>query len=238
MDKVNKILIIIPTHNEAPNIAKVINEAKEKCPFADILVVNDGSQDSTEEVAKRQGVKVINIPFQLGVGGAMQTGFIFAYQNDYDIVVQLDGDGQHEPPEIRNLIQPITNRQADVVIGSRFLEKNGYHPDILHRLGIKMLSKLLFFITGQRFTDPTSGFRAANKAAIAFYSEAYPVDYPEAEAIMLLIKRNFKLKEIPTTMRPRFSGRSSIRRLHTIYYMLKVTLAIFVASLSHKGRKE
>lgn len=233
----SKILIIVPAHNEAPNIGKVIAEAKEKCPFADILVVNDSSSDLTGEIARQHQVKVIDIPFWLGIGGAMQTGFIFASQNDYDIAVQLDGDGQHEPLEIKDLIQPLLDGEADVVIGSRFLERKGFRPDFLHRLATRILSKLLFLTTSKKFTDPTSGFRAANKKAINFYTETYPVDYPEPEAIMLLLKRNFKLKERPATMRPRLSGRSSIRGLHAIYYMVKVILAICIAALGRKGRK-
>jgi len=222
MDTSNKILIIIPVHNEANNIARVISEAKEKCPFVDILVVNDGSEDSTEEIARKQQVKVINIPFQIGIGGAMQTGFIFASQNNYDIAVQLDGDGQHNPSQIKDLIQPLLNGQADVAIGSRFLDNKGYRPDFLHRLAIQLLSKMLLFLTGQKFTDPTSGFRAADKSAIGFFAENYPVDYPEAEVIILLLKRNFQIQELPAMMRPRLSGRSSIRGMYTIYYMVKV----------------
>lgn len=239
MDNPNEVLIVIPAHNEASNIGRVISEVKEKAPFADILVVNDGSDDFTEEIVRKHQVKLINIPFRLGIGGAMQTGFIFAYANNYDIAVQLDGDGQHNPVDIKELLQPIINQQADMVIGSRFLTKESYHSDFSHRLGMGVLSKLIFFISGQKFTDPTSGFRASNKAAMAFYNEYYPIDYPEAEVIMLLLKRGFKIKEIAVTMRARLSGKSSIRRLHSIYYMVKVIMAILVTSLEkRKYRKE
>ena len=229
-----KVLIIIPAHNEANNIAGVITEAKANCPFADILVVNDGSSDSTGEVARQHNVRVIDIPFWLGIGGTMQTGFIFAHQNGYEIAVQLDADGQHDPAKIQDLIGPIVNGEADVVIGSRFLAKQGYHSDFLHRLGIRLISKSIYFVTGQKFTDPTSGFRAANKTAIAFYVESYPVDYPEAEEIAFLLRKNFRVREIPAIMRPRLSGKSNIRRFHIIYYMVKVILTIFISSFGFR----
>ncbi len=234
----NKILIIIPAHNEAANISRVISEAKETCPFADIVVMNDGSNDGTGEIAKQYGVKVIDICLWLGIGGTMQAGFIFACQNGYDIAVQLDADCQHNPAGIGDLIQPILDNDADVVIGSRFLTQEGYHSNFIHRLGILMISRTIYLVSGKRFTDPTSGFRAANKAAIAFYSQNYPRDYPEAEVIMLLLKRKFRIKEVPTVMRARLSGKSSIRKLHTVYYMVKVMLSILIASLGRSVKPE
>ena len=233
----SRVLIIIPARNEAPNIAGVLASAKVKCPSVDILVVNDASEDATGEIARKHGVNVLDMPFRLGIGGAMQTGFIYAAQNRYDIAVQLDGDGQHDPSEIKTLIGPLLSGEADVAIGSRFLGKGGYRPDFAHRLGCGILSKLLSFFTGNKITDPTSGFRVANRAVINFYAEDYPVDYPEPEAIILLSRKGFRIKEIPTVMARRQSGESSIIGLHAVYYMIKVMLAICIAAISRKNRK-
>lgn len=232
----DRVLIIIPARNEAQNIGSVIIDAKKYCPLCDILVVNDASCDSTGEIAKKYSVNVIDLPFRLGIGGAMQTGFIYALQNGYDITVQLDADGQHDPSEIKNLMAPLLSGEVEVVIGSRFLGKGSYCQDFAHRLGCGTLSVLLGVLTRNKITDPTSGFRAANKAVIRFYAENYPVDYPEAEAIILLAKNGFKVKEVPAAMKERLSGLSSIRGIYTIYYMIKVILAICIAAIK-KGAK-
>ena len=223
-----KILVIIPAFNEEKNIENVISSVKKEFSNCDILVINDGSHDRTGEIAKDHGVVVINLPYNLGIGGAMQTGYRFACINNYDIAVQVDGDGQHPADQIIKLIQVILKGESDMAVGSRFLVNSAYKPTTSRLIGMTYFSSMLSFILGQKITDTTSGFRAVNKKLIAFFSGTYPEDYPEVEALLLLHKRGFKVKEVSVDMKERTGGKSSITPFRSIYYMVKVSLAIFI----------
>ena len=205
-----KILVIIPAYNEEATIKNVIQRIKLKMPQADILVVNDGSKDNTSRKAKTAGAKVIDLPYNLGIGGAMQTGYLYAKENGYDIAVQVDGDGQHDPSYIKELIEPIINNSADVVVGSRYISKTNYKSSVFRRMGMIFFSFLVSTLTNQKFKDTTSGFRAVNKEVINYFSNHYPVDYPEVDVLIRLKKRNFRIAELPVEMYKRQGGKSSI----------------------------
>lgn len=200
-------------------------------PQADILVVNDGSKDNTSRKAKTAGAKVIDLPYNLGIGGAMQTGYLYAKENGYDIAVQVDGDGQHDPSYIKELIEPIINNSADVVVGSRYISKTNYKSSVFRRMGMIFFSFLVSTLTNQKFKDTTSGFRAVNKEVINYFSNHYPVDYPEVDVLIRLKKRNFRIAELPVEMYKRQGGKSSITTFRSLYYMLKVSLAIIIGTL-------
>ena len=224
----NKILVIIPAYNEEDTIGRVIEKTQQSLPLADILVVNDGSSDSTSVIAKQRGAMVLDLFYNLGIGAAMQTGYKFAHRMGYDIAVQCDADGQHHPAQIKKLINTLTNEGVDMVIGSRSLRKKRFRSDVLRRLGILIFSKVLSIIVGQRLTDTTSGFRAVNKEVIKSFSTFYPSDYPEPEALVLLHREGFTIKEISVNMSSRKGGNSSITLWKSIYYMVKVLLAILI----------
>jgi glycosyltransferase involved in cell wall biosynthesis len=226
--KERKGLIIIPAFNEQGNVGRVISEIQSCHSSIDIVVINDGSTDATEEVAQSKGIPVITLPFNLGIGGAVQTGFKFAHRNGYDFAVQVDADGQHIPAEISKLLHYLKDGEFDVVIGSRYVQKNDYQTPLLRRIGMLIFSLLNFLAIRQKVMDNTSGFRAYNKKAIEFLSRIYPDDYPEVEAVVVLGRNGFRIKEIPVNMRARQTGNSSITVFKSLYYMIKVSLAIFV----------
>lgn len=220
-----KTLIIIPAYNEAKSIGSLIRELKKEGP-ADILVVNDGSTDDTEEVVRRSDVSCISLPVNLGIGGAVQTGFRYAHEKLYPLALQVDGDGQHDPRQIELLIRPILQDQADVVIGSRFIQKTEFRPSLHRRMGIRFLQFLSRLLTGQAVTDCTSGFRAYNEKAISYLAYRYAVDFPEPEAVVSLLKKGFRILEVPVAMRSRAAGRSSISGWKSIYYLFKVVISM------------
>lgn len=222
-----KIFIVIPAYNEAENIDKVINDIREHCPQSMPVVINDGSTDNTSSIAQLQGVRVINHPYNLGIGGAVQTGFIIANREGYDTVIQFDGDVQHIAEEIKKILAPLTEG-FDIVIGSRFLGISDYPMTFLRRVGTRVFARVLSLICGQELTDTTSGFRAYGKRAVELFSTYYPEDYPEVEALVIAHKKKLNIKEVPVRIRPRSGGRSSITPLGAIYYMIKVLLAVFV----------
>ena len=228
MESECKTLVIIPAFNEEGSVGKVVEEVKTHLPQIDALVVNDGSTDLTSEIAKAKGAIVLDLPFNLGIGGAMQAGYKYAYEKDYDIAIQVDGEGQHDPTEIPKLLRALEEAKVDVVMGSRFIGDSDYKASMMRRVGILVLSKAVSMIVGEKLTDPTSGFRAANRRAIQLFSVNYPQDYPEPEAMVLLHQCRLKMKEIPVKINQRYSGESSITKLRSIYYMVKVLLAIFV----------
>ena len=236
----NKILIIIPAYNEAENIAMVLDklylEGKDNW---DLLVVNDASTDETGQIAKSTGkARVIDLPFNLGIGGGVQTGFKYARKYGYDYALQFDGDGQHQVEEIPKLLALVESGEADVAIGSRFNKKHdGFRSTSIRRLGIRIFEWFSFLLIRQRITDHTSGFRAFNRDAIHFLAENYPSDYPEPEAVVLLGKNGFKMKEVFTQMRERQGGVSSISLSNGPYYMIKVLLSMFMASIRSKTYK-
>jgi len=223
-----KTLIIIPAYNEEESLPGVIRDLREHVPTADVLVVNDGSCDTTALVARKLGVAALDLPFNLGIGGAVQAGYRYAERNAYDIAVQFDGDGQHLAGEIKKLIGPLAAGEADLVVGSRFLTPGAYRSPFFRRIGIGIFSFVLSRILGMAVTDSTSGFRAANRRVIQFFSCTYPDDYPEVESLVLLHKINLRMVETAVTMRERTAGKSSITPLRSIYYMTKVLMAIFI----------
>ncbi len=223
-----KILVIVPAYNEEGCIADVITDLRENFPRGDILVVNDGSQDRTSDIAKEHGATVIDLPYNLGIGGAIQTGFVYALSEGYETAVQFDGDGQHRADQIPKILAPHLETGADLVVGSRFLSEGGFTSSIQRRLGARILSLVVSTLTRQRITDTTSGFRVYGKKAIEFFSSLYAEDYPEVEACILAHKKGLKIAEVPSLMKPRASGSSSITTGKAVYYMIKVLLAVFV----------
>lgn len=226
-----KILAIVPALNEEDNIGFVVQDLKSSAPWLDVLVIDDGSTDRTSEVARSQGARVISLPINLGIGGAVQTGFLYAVKHRYDIALQVDGDGQHKAEEIKKLVQPVLKGEADVSIGSRFLAKTAYKSHWSRRLGILLLSKTIQSVVRKKFTDPTSGFRAYNQKALRIVSAHYSTDYPEPDAIVTLVKNKLKVIEVSVEMDARLSGKSSITPFKSGYYMFKVSLAIILNSM-------
>jgi glycosyltransferase involved in cell wall biosynthesis len=221
---------IVPALNEAENIGRVIDELRAFDPGLEIVVVDDGSLDGTAHAAAAKGARVLRLPFNLGIGGAVQTGFRFAFENDFDIAVRVDGDGQHDPAQLDRVLAPVLNGEADIVVGSRFaaVAPNGYRSSRTRRVGIRLLAGVVSRIVGQRVTDTTSGFQALNREGIALFARDYPHVYPEVEATVMVFRHRLRLIEVPVEMRERGGGRSSITALRSIYYMVKVLLAIFV----------
>ena len=223
-------LAVIPAYNEQASIARVIDSLHEQVPDFDILVVDDGSTDGTGEIAHELGARVVRHPFNLGIGGAVQCGFMYALEHGYDYMVQVDGDGQHCPDEIWKLQQAMADDpRLDMVCGSRFLTKeHGYPAPISRRTGIHIFAFLMSRIVGQRVSDPTSGFRLYNRRAIALFARDYPHDYPEAEAVLMVHHHRLRMSEVPVRMLLRDGGVSSIRSGKSVYYMIKVLFAIFI----------
>ncbi|MCA9732589.1 MAG: glycosyltransferase family 2 protein [Deferribacteres bacterium] len=228
MNSNDKTLIIIPAYNEEGSIAKVITEIQQIDTPVDILVVNDGSKDRTAEVATSCGVAVLSAPYNQGIGATVQTGFKYAARSGYDYAIQLDGDGQHIAAEIPKILSVAQAGEADMVIGSRYIGEKTYKTPLMRRLGMLIISTVNSLVTGQKVTDNTSGFRAFNKSVINYLANYYPSDYPEPEVVVILSRKKFKIKEVPVQMRFRESGESSISSIKSIYYMIKVLLAIFV----------
>ena len=231
-----RTLVIIPAYNEEESLGHVIARIHEAVPYADVVVVNDGSTDATSSIAGEHDCFVLDLPYNLGIGSAMQTGFMFARNNDYAIAVQVDGDGQHNPAEIPQLLEALEAGGVDVVVGSRYIEERGYITPALRRLGIVILSAIISLVTHQRFTDPTSGFRASNRQAVRFCARDYPFDYPEPESVVLFKRAGLRVCEIPVTMNPRYGGQSSITPVRSGYYMVKVIVAIIVGLLRERPR--
>ena len=223
-----RILVIVPAYNEAGAVGNVVNKIQRCLPHVDVLVVNDGSSDSTSAIAERAGAMVLDLPYNMGIGAAMQAGYKFAHRRDYDIAVQCDGDGQHHPSQIKKLIEALMDGDADIVLGSRYLSSRKFKSTIPRRLGIFVFSNVLSLIVGQKLTDTTSGFRAVNKEVIESFSVYYPSDYPEPEALVILHKEGFTINEMPVSMSSRRNGSSSITAWKSTYYAFKVLLAIFV----------
>jgi glycosyltransferase involved in cell wall biosynthesis len=228
MEIQGKTLVIIPAFNEEGSVGKVVDGVKTHLPQVDALVVNDGSSDLTSKIARSKGAIVLDLPYNLGIGGAMQVGYKYAHEKGYHIAIQVDGDGQHDPREIPKLLHVLEEGKADVVVGSRFIGDSEYKATVMRRLGSLILSRAISMVVGQKLTDPTSGFRAANQRAIQLFSANYPQDYPEPEALVLLHQCGLAMKEVPAKINQRYSGESSITKIRSIYYMVKVLLAIFV----------
>ncbi len=231
-----KILIIIPAFNEKDNIRNTLKEIWALTLKPDVIVIDDGSKDSTAQEARAAGAAVISLPFNLGIGGAVQTGFQYADAYGYDIAVQVDADGQHDASYLSTILAPVISDDADMTIGSRFmpLQEKGYKSSFLRRIGIGFFVRLIGILTGYHVYDPTSGFRCYNKKMIRLFSRHYPHDFPEPEAIVLARKFGARIKELPVVMRKRQGGASSIRYFKSLYYMLKVTFAILLDMLKSR----
>lgn len=224
-----KILAIVPAYNEAKNIERVINNIAKEEPKIDIVIINDGSDDETGLIAeKTKKATVINLPHNLGIGGTIQTGFKFAERKNYDVIIRTDGDGQHQSEEIKKLLKPIMDKEADLVIGSRFLNRGNSYPNLIRRAVQKIISSLISLITWQKITDSTSGFRCYTKESISFLNKYCSIDYPEVEEIIFLKKNQFKIKEVGVSTKNREEGVSSFTTIKSLYYLLRVILSIFI----------
>ncbi len=225
----SRTLLIVPALNEAANIGKVVACARQHLPDTDLLVIDDGSSDDTAAVGRAAGATVLSLPYNLGIGAAVQTGFAFAERHGYAVVLRSDGDGQHGAEDLCRLLEALEADDCDIVTGTRFgVHDGGRSVSPGRRLGIVLLAGLISLITGQRISDPTSGQAAFARRAIRLFAREYPHDYPEPEGLVQAHRAGLRLAELPVTMRPRMEGRSSIGQFDGMYYMIKVTLAIFI----------
>lgn len=232
-----KPLIIIPAYREAENIEKLVDNIIENYPQYDYIIINDGSKDETAAICRRRGYRFLDLPINLGIGGAVQTGYKYAQRNGYKIAIQIDGDGQHDVAQLDKVIEPIVRGEAEVTIGSRFLEKQGFQSSSMRRFGIHFLSSLIWVCTGKKILDVTSGYRAVNRRFIEIYAENYPSDFPEPEAIVAAVMHRGTIKEVPVVMQERKAGTSSIHTWKSVYYMVKVTLAVIICRISFGIRR-
>lgn len=223
-----KKLIIIPAYNEEANIVKTVESIERDAVGFDYIVINDCSTDRTKEICEEHGFHYVDLPINLGIGGAVQTGYKYAWENGYDMAVQVDGDGQHDPEFLELMAEYLETHQVDMVIGSRFIEKQGFQSSGLRRVGIRFFSGLIRVMTGKAITDPTSGLRMAGRNVIELFSKDYPRDYPEPESVVAILRKGLKVAEVPVIMREREGGVSSISMKKSVYYMVKVTLAILI----------
>jgi glycosyltransferase involved in cell wall biosynthesis len=221
-------IAIVPAFNEEQNIARVVAELLDFDAGLDVLVVSDGSADRTAENAEAAGARVLRLPFNLGIGGAVQAGFRYAWQHGYELAVRCDGDGQHVPSELPKVVAPVVDGSADIAVGSRFAGGDGYRSSGARRVGIRVLATVVSAIARQRVTDTTSGFQALNRRALGLFAADYPHDYPEVEGMVMTIRHRLTLVEVPVRMREREHGQSSITALRSVYYMAKVLTALFI----------
>lgn len=226
-----KKIVIIPAFNEEESIIKTVEDIQKNAPEFDYIIINDCSKDSTLHICNKNHLNVIDLPINLGIGGAVQTGYLFAYREGYDIAVQFDGDGQHDAKFLEIMADKLEKDHLDMVIGSRFIENEGFQSTGLRRLGIKFFTGLIQVLFGKRITDATSGMRMCNRKVMRLFIDEYPRDYPEPETISRLLRHNYKVEEIPVVMRERAGGVSSISLKKSVYYMFKVTIAIVIERL-------
>jgi len=232
-----RVLVIIPAFNEQDSIESVITELREAQPDFDYVVINDCSTDNTKRILEDGRYSHVNLPVNLGIGGGVQTGYRYAAERGYDIAVQMDGDGQHDPKCLTDICRPVMDGDLDMCVGSRFLTNDGFQTSAMRRLGINFLSFLIRLFGGVRIRDATSGFRACGKELIRFFSQQYAQDYPEPEAIISAVTAGFRVGEVQVSMRERKGGVSSISPLRSIYYMIKVSLSVILCRLMNGGRK-
>ena len=233
-----KILVLVPCYNEEENIVATIERLKATCPGVDFLVINDCSTDSSPALLKNHGYSYLDLPINLGIGGGVQCGYQYARDNGYDVAVQMDGDGQHDPRYLFHVVDPVLQGQYDMCIGSRFIQKEGFQTSFMRRVGIRFLSGLIRLLCGKQVLDVTSGFRAANSRMIEYFSRHYASDYPEPEAILSASLSGFRVGEVPVVMQERQGGMSSISTFKSAYYMIKVSLALIIDRFSIRKVKE
>jgi glycosyltransferase involved in cell wall biosynthesis len=232
-----RLVAIVPAWNESGAIGKVVDEIRDYDPTIDVVVIDDASTDDTAGVAEQHGATVLRLPFNVGIGGAVQTGFRFALDEAYDAAVRLDGDGQHAASEISKLLGPLEAGEADLVIGSRFVGPGGtYRPPLARRIGIGVFARLVSLLGGQRVTDTTSGFVALDRAGIELFAAEFPHDYPEVEATLVALRSGLRVTQVQVEMRERTTGSSSITFVRSLYYIVKVMLSLLVASLRRYPR--
>lgn len=233
-----KLLVIIPAYNERENIIRTIQDIEKNIPDVNYIVINDCSSDDTREILRSYQASYLDVPVNLGIGGGVQTGYRYAVEHGYDIAIQFDGDGQHDARYIGDLIAPIENGQADMVIGSRFISNEGFQSSAMRRLGINFLSGLILLLCGIKVNDVTSGMRAVNRKMMEEFSENYAQDYPEPEAILASGLMGARIQEVPVQMRERQGGTSSINAIRSVYYMIKVSTALIITRLTAgKGQR-
>ena len=226
-----KRLIIIPAYHEEAKIERTVNHIQKYAPEFDYIVINDCSSDRTGQICDVNHFPVIHLPVNLGIGGAVQTGYLYGVYNGYDEAVQIDGDGQHDPAYLLKMAEHMEKSKADMVIGSRFIEKKGFQSSGIRRIGIRYFTFLIRLLTGKRITDPTSGLRMVNREVMCLFADNYPKDYPEPETVVAILRRGKKIEELPVMMKERMGGVSSISPKKSIYYMIKVSLAILVEKM-------
>lgn len=226
-----KKLVIIPAYNEQESILNTVKDIRDNAPDFDYVVINDCSTDDTLQVCIENHLNHLNLPINLGIGGAVQSGYLYAARNGYDVAVQFDGDGQHSAKYLNEMSKQLTEKNADMVIGSRFITNEGFQSSAIRRLGIKHFNLLIKLLTGKIVTDPTSGMRMVNSDIIKLFSEDYPKDYPEPESVIQIISMGKNVVEVPVIMNERTGGVSSISAGKSIYYMIKVTIAMIIARI-------
>lgn len=232
-----KKLIIIPAYNESESIEKTIRSIESNAPGFDYVVINDCSSDNTREILEKNNFNYVNLSVNLGIGGAVQTGYRYAAKYGYDLAVQVDGDGQHDPVFLNMMAEYMERNEVDMVIGSRFIEKEGFQSTITRRIGILYFTGLIRLCTGKKVTDPTSGLRMVGKNIIKLFADSYPKDYPEPETAVTVLRKGYTIKEIPVIMKERQGGVSSINLKKSVYYMIKVTLAILMETIRGGKRR-
>jgi glycosyltransferase involved in cell wall biosynthesis len=223
-----RCLAIVPAYNEEASVGSVIHELRALEPDLEMVVVDDGSSDRTAAVAASAGARVVSLPFNVGIGGAVQTGYQYALEHGFELAIQVDGDGQHDPSEIAAVLEPVLDGRADLAVGTRFAKGGGYRGTPVRRVGIRIFAAIVSLMVGQRVSDTTSGFRAVNRKALRLFAAEYPHDYPEVESILVLSRHGLRMVEVPVQMRVRETGNSSITTLRAAYYMIKVLLALFI----------
>lgn len=226
-----KKIIVIPAYNEEGNLEKTVRDIRENAPDFDYVIVNDCSTDNTLGMCREKGFSCLNLPVNLGIGGAVQTGYRYAYYHGYDLAVQFDGDGQHSAKFLAQMAKVLEETESDMVIGSRFIEKEGFQSSGLRRIGIRYFSLLIKLLTGKTVTDPTSGMRMINRKLLKKFTNEYPKDYPEPESVVTVLSEKHKVTEIPVVMNEREEGISSISLRNSVYYMIKVSFAVVIARM-------
>lgn len=231
----DSLLVIVPAYDEEQAVGGVVEEVRQAMPGVPVLVVDDCSRDATRDVARMAGADVLTLPYHLGLGGCVQSGYRLAWELGFDYVIRVDGDGQHDPRDIPVILEALKTSGCEMVIGSRFANGTGTYTSLIRSLGIRFFRLVLRPILGRPVYDPTSGFVGVNRAALEVFSKSFPLEYPEIEALVVLKRRAFRFQEVPCHIRPRRAGRSTITALKSLYYIIHVLLGVFVNVLKYEG---